>query len=98
MKNKERYLKTHFLKAVNNGELGAIDDKGIIITLDEFKNYFNDVTSDYASSFLPAATLEPGQITMSHTKFMFRIRRGVYRVHEDALQTHDQNKEHINRI
>jgi len=39
-------------------------------------------------SFLPAATIEPRQVSMSHTKFVFRIRKGVYRLHEDALLAH----------
>jgi len=79
-------LKQRFIEAVKNGHLGHIDDRGTIVTLKEFKGYFSDIKSQYSMSFLPAATLEPGQLTMSHTKFVFRIRKGVYRVHEDALE------------
>lgn len=78
-------LKARFIEAIQTGELGHIEDQGIIITMQEFKAYFDDVKTQYVTSFLPAATLEPGQITMSHTKFVFRLRKGVYRIHQDAL-------------
>jgi len=79
-------LKDRFLDAVNTGSLGAIDDTGAIVKLSEFKNYFQkDVTTDYINSFLPAATIEAGQCSCSHTKYLFRIRKGVYRVHPEVL-------------
>lgn len=79
-------LKQRFLEAVKEGELGTLDDSGVMVTFKEFKSHFPDIKSQYIMSFLPAATIEPGQLSMSHTKFVFRIRKGVYRVHEDALQ------------
>jgi len=78
-------LKDRFIEAVKNGELGTMDDQGTMITLQEFRDYFSDIKTQYILSFLPAATIEPGQRTMSHTKFVFRVRKGVYRVHPDAI-------------
>jgi len=83
-------LKDRFIEAVKNGELGTTDDQGTMITLQEFRDYFSDIKTQYSLSFLPAATIEPGQRTMSHTKFVFRVRKGVYRVHPDAI---DHKKE-----
>ena len=53
---------------------------------EEFKEYFSDVKTDYINSFLPASTIEPGRSTVSHTRFLFRLRNGVYLVHADAIQ------------
>ncbi len=63
---------------------GALVTK-IRVTLKEFKFYFSDITSQYRDSFLPAATLEAGQSTMTHTKFVFRLSKGVYLLHSDLL-------------
>lgn len=79
-------LKLRFLEAVSKGELGEVDDFGVVVSLREFKTYFSDVTSDYINSFLPAAVIETGQYTATHTKYLFRIRKGQYRVHPDALK------------
>lgn len=79
-------LKLRFLDAVSKGELGEVDDFGVVVSLREFKVYFSDVTSDYINSFLPAAVIETGQYTATHTKYLFRIRKGQYRVHPDALK------------
>ncbi len=79
-------LKQRFIEAIQKGELGRIEDRGVIVSLQEFKSYFPDIKSQYSMSFLPAATIEPGQMSMTHTKFVFRVRKGVYLVHEDALQ------------
>jgi len=81
-------LKIRFLEAVSGGDLGEFDDSGVIVTLKEFKSYFKDVKSDYVNSFLPAAVIEAGQKTATHTKFLFRVRKGVYRVHPDAMDAH----------
>ena len=86
-KNKqgERLLKERFLEAVAKGELGTPECDGIVVTLKEFKAYFSDIKSDYINSFLPAATFEPGQSTVTHTKYLFRVRKGAYRLHRDVL-------------
>lgn len=79
-------LKLRFLEAVSKGELGEVDDFGVVVSLREFKACFCDVKSDYINSFLPAAVIETGQYTATHTKYLFRIRKGYYRVHPDALK------------
>ena len=79
-------LKQRFLDAVNKGELGCIDDRGVVVTLKQFKLYFSDVKTDYINSFLPASTIEPGRSTVSRTRFLFRLRNGVYLVHTDVLE------------
>jgi len=79
-------LKQRFIEAVKSAELGHITEPGIIVTQKEFKRYFSDIKNQYVTSFLPAATIEPGQISISHTKFVFRLRKGVYLLHEDLLR------------
>lgn len=86
--SKAASLKQRFLSAILNGELGSVEDNGVVVTLKEFKAYFSDIKTQYIDSFLPAATIETGQNSVSHTKFVFRLRKGVYRVHEDALEAH----------
>lgn len=81
-------LKERFLDAVSSGALGEVDDFGVVVSLKQFKTYFKDVKSDYINSFLPAAVIETGQQSTTHTKYVFRVRKGLYRVHPDALQAH----------
>jgi len=81
-------LKERFLDAVSNGYLGEVDDFGVVVSLKQFKTYFKDVKSDYINSFLPAAVIEIGQQSTTHTKYVFRVRKGLYRVHPDALLEH----------
>jgi len=79
-------LKERFLNAIISGELGRTDDEGVIVETGEFKKYFSDIKSDYVNSFLPAVTIEKGRCSISHTKYLFRIRKGTYRVHPDAIK------------
>ena len=58
-----RLLKDRFLEAVASGELGCVESSGTVVTLKAFKAYFSDIKTDYINSFLPAATLQPGQLT-----------------------------------
>ena len=81
-------LKERFLDAVSSGDLGEVDDFGVVVSLKQFKTYFKDVKSDYINSFLPAAVIETGQQSTTHTKYVFRVRKGLYRVHPAALQEH----------
>ena len=83
-----RQLKHRFLEAVARGELGVVENSGVVVTLKAFKVYFSDIKTDYINSFLPSATLEPGQTSVSHTRYLFRIRKGVYLVHSDALESY----------
>ena len=79
-----------FIAAVINGELGSVEDQGIVFTLKEFKSVFHDIKTDYINSFLPAATIEPGRETLTRTKYLFRISKGVYRVHPDLFECTDE--------
>lgn len=79
-------LKQRFLAAVFRGDLGCLEPRGHVVTLKEFQVYFSDITSQYRSSFLPAATLKGWQTTMTHTKFLYRLELGVYLLHSDALK------------
>jgi len=81
-------LKLRFLDAVCAGELGTEDECGVIVALKDFKRYFSDVKTDYINSFLPAAVIETGQYSATHTKFIFRIKKGIYRVHPNAIEQH----------
>ena len=85
----ETTLKHRFLKAIVNGELGKVDDRGIIVTLKEFKAHFKDIQTQYVTSFLPAATIEIGQRSISRTRFVFRLSKGVYLVHPDAIKGYE---------
>ena len=78
-------LKDRFLIAVVNGKIGRVENAGVIVSLKEFKAHFADIKSDYINSFLPAATIEPGQRSVSHTKYLFRVKKGVYLVHPEVL-------------
>lgn len=90
MKQNKGLLKDRFIEAIVSGELGSIEDRGIVFTLKEFKSVFVDIKTDYINSFLPAATIEPGRKTMTRTKFLFRVRKGVYLVHPDLLSTSEK--------
>ena len=81
-------LKQRFLDAVCNGDLGTVDDFGVTVNLKDFKRYFSDVRTDYINSFMPAAVIEIGQYSATHTKYLFRIEKGLYRVHPDAIELH----------
>ena len=84
-------LKEKFLKAIIAGELGVLSDYGAVVALADFKQYFKDIETDYVNSFMPAAVIEAGQYTATHTKFLFRVKRGVYRVHPDAIAEQREN-------
>ncbi len=84
-KNAGPTLKIRFLEAVREGKLGSVDERGVVVTLKEFRDFFSDISSDYVNSFLPAATLEPGRLQVTRTKFVFRLHLGVYLVHADVF-------------
>ena len=85
MQRNDSSLRSRFINAIASGELGRVDESGITFTLKDFKLYFAEIKTDYINSFLPASTIESGRMDMSHTKFLFRIRKGVYRVHPQLL-------------
>ena len=81
-----RALKDRFLEAILKGELGCVEQGQTIVTLKAFRAYFSDIKTQYVLSFLPAATFQPGQHSLSHTKFVFRVSKGIYRLHPEALE------------
>jgi len=85
---KRASLKERFLTAVNNGELGTVEDRGVVVTLKEFRAYFSDIKTDYINSFLPAATFEPGRSTVTQTRYLYRLGKGLYLVHPDVLEAY----------
>jgi len=90
MKQNNKLLKDRLIEAIVSGELGSIDDRGIVFTLKEFKSVFTDIKTDYINSFLPAAIIESGRETMTRTKFLFRVREGVHRVHPALLSVSEK--------
>jgi len=85
MQQNDNSLRSRFINAIASGALGRVDESGITFTLKDFKQCFSEIKTDYINSFLPASTIESGRMEMSHTKFLFRIRKGVYRVHPELL-------------
>jgi len=83
--NEPNNLRHRFLSAIERGELGHVESRGIIITTKEFRFYFSDIKTQYTVSFLPAATIEPGRTHMTYTKYLFRLRKGVYLLHPDMV-------------
>ncbi|HED35225.1 MAG TPA: hypothetical protein ENJ08_13595 [Gammaproteobacteria bacterium] len=79
-------LRQRFLAAVRSGELGRPGENGVELTVKEFKALFREVNHNYLGSFLSAATLEKGRLQMTHTQYVFRLRKGVYRVHPDVFK------------
>lgn len=79
-------LKDQFLSAIANGDLGSRNERGeIIVTLQEFKHYFTNIKPSYSSIFLSGSVIETGQYTPTHNRFVFRVAKGIYKVHPAAL-------------
>ncbi len=79
-------LRQRFLAAVRSGELGRQEAQGVELTMTEFKAFFPDENRNYLGSFLSGATLEKGRLQMTHTQYLMRLRKGVYRVHPDVFK------------
>jgi len=90
MKQNNGLLKDRLIEAIVSGELGSVEDRGVEFTLKEFKSVLHDIKTDYINFFLPAATIEPGRETMTRTKYLLRISKGVYRVHPDLFECYDK--------
>ena len=89
----EPTLKQRFMEAIVTGKLGKNNRQGgVIVSLREFRSYFSDVDFNYAGSFLPGAVIEQGQFSASHTRFVFRVGRGVYLVHPDAISEYLESR------
>ncbi|HED34138.1 MAG TPA: hypothetical protein ENJ08_07985 [Gammaproteobacteria bacterium] len=79
-------LRQRFLAAVRSGELGRQEAHGVELTITEFKAFFPEVNRNYLGSFLSGAALEKGRTQMTHTQYVIRLRKGVYRVHPDVFE------------
>ena len=88
-------LKDRFLEAVAKGKLGSVENSGTVVTLKEFKVYFSDIKTDYINPFLPVATFKPGQSSASHTKYLFRVRKGAYLVHPETLEAYVRQRHEL---
>ena len=84
-------LKQLFLEALSNGDMGSIDDQGFVITLEEFERKFPHVAKQNSQGFLPASTLKSGDKSISPDKFLYVLRKDVYRLHPDALDNYACN-------
>ena len=76
-------LKQRFLQAIIEGQIGQQDKQGIIITQKEFTAYFKNIKPTYSKTFLATAVIETG---LTHTRFLFRESKGIYRVHPLAIE------------
>jgi len=76
MSNKSLTLKQRFIAAINAGELGILDDYGVLVTQKAFSMYFSDVKTQYIYSFLSAATIDKSRPDATRTKYLFRLKRG----------------------
>ncbi len=91
-------LKHHFLDAVVTGEIGRRTEKGLIITTREFVQYFEnkyESKCDYLRSYLPSVSIEAGRHDMKHNKYLFKIGRGIFKIHDDAINMHYVKHMHI---
>lgn len=87
----QKKLKHQFLDAVISGGIGTQTERGLIVTTKEFVLYFEDKTKskiDYLRSYLPSVSIEAGRQEMKHNRYLFRIGRGIFKIHEDAIDRH----------
>jgi len=84
-------LKQLFLEALSNGDMGAIDDLGVVVTLEEFERKFPDTRNMNSAGFLPSSTLDTRDQPVCQDKFLYVVRKDVYRVHPDALDNYTCN-------
>ena len=73
------------------GELGSIENSGIVVSLKAFKVKFSDIKSSYVNSFLTAATFEPSQSTLSQPKYLFRECKESYLIDAGVVDNIDES-------
>ncbi len=79
-------LRELFLHAVNEGNIGTIDDAGVVITLKDLEACFPDINVRYFHHFLPASSLQNTQQNISAEKFLIQINSDTYRVHPEYFE------------
>ena len=63
---------------------GKIGDNGII-TRQEIIKHFSNYPETYTGVFLSNSEMETGQHSPTYEKFTERVGRGIYRIHQDAI-------------
>jgi len=89
-KTTDKTVKYCLLSAVLKGEIGEITVKGVVINTAQFNAFFSELNARYRTAFLPAAVIEVGRCGISHSKYLTRLSRGVYLIHEEALMEHSK--------
>ena len=85
----KKKLKHQFLDAVISGELGTQTERGMMVTTKEFVQYFiHESKKSYLRCYLPSVSIETGRYEMKHNKYLFKIGRGIFKIHEDAITKH----------
>jgi len=92
-------LRKRLMQALENGDIGHSTPLGIEFSSAEYILFFDDLNPLYRRAFLPASTIESGRTQATNVKFLYRIRRGHYRLHHDAINifkneaiNHEQNQ------
>jgi len=85
----KKKLKHQFLDAVISGVIGTRTERGLIVTTKEFVLYFEDKSKiAYLRSYLPSVSIEAGRHDMKHNKYLFKMGRGIFKIHEEAITDH----------
>ncbi len=80
-------MKDRFLNAIIMGELGIKDSTGFVVTLREFKQYFwPKIKSNYVETFLPSVVIEKGRSSVTPTRYLDRIGKGIYHIGFDVVK------------
>lgn len=75
-------LRERFLDALIDGQIG----NDSVVTRREFMSYFSDENPLTTGCFLSNSEMASGAVhSPNYTHFTIRLRKGVYRVHNEAL-------------
>jgi hypothetical protein len=82
-KDKTMTLRERFLDALRDGRIG----KDGIVTRREFMTYFSDENPQTTGCFLSNSEMTTGAVhSPNYNHFTIRLRKGVYRVHEEVIK------------
>ena len=83
-------LRVRFLDAIIDGDLAH----GLVVTRQEFIQFFSDVNADTTGCFLSNSEIVTGTPhSPMYTHFTLRVSEGVYRVHPGALMERMRERE-----
>ncbi len=74
-------IKDHLIACVKQGAL-----TNPFTTRQFYKILPPRTTKQRNTSYCALASFEPGQVYCTHTRYLIRIRKGIYKVHPDALK------------